>query len=125
MHRAKRLAPRECGWKHGDSGYSADKKHVHKKPRIDLTPTGLLMEGAYTTLPRLFAPSPGILSVTAMFRQLLRPTSRNCDEKAAIYTKRMLMPGSKLELVTWLKVPAESVLVGWPKHEIRYDFDSG
>jgi len=23
MHRAKRIAPRECGWKHGDSGYSA------------------------------------------------------------------------------------------------------
>ena len=23
MHRAKRIAPRECGWKHGDSGHSA------------------------------------------------------------------------------------------------------
>jgi hypothetical protein len=23
MHRAKRFAPRECEWKHGDSGYSA------------------------------------------------------------------------------------------------------
>jgi len=51
MHRAKQIAPRECGWKHGDSGYSAEKKHVHKKPRIDLTPTGLLMEGDYTFQP--------------------------------------------------------------------------
>ena len=26
MHRAKRIAPRECGWKHGDSGHSAGRK---------------------------------------------------------------------------------------------------
>ena len=26
LHRAKRFAPRECEWKHGDSGYSAEEK---------------------------------------------------------------------------------------------------
>src|SRR6202008_440530 len=32
MHRAKRIAPRECGWKHGDGGHSAGEKHLsHKK----------------------------------------------------------------------------------------------
>jgi hypothetical protein len=30
-------------------------KHVHKKPRIDLTPTGLLMEGHSASLRFLFA----------------------------------------------------------------------
>ena len=51
------LLPRECGWKHGDSGYSAgEKTFVHKKQqRIDLTPTGLLMEGVSATLRLLFA----------------------------------------------------------------------
>jgi hypothetical protein len=28
MHRAKRFAPRECGWKHGDSGHSAGEKNL-------------------------------------------------------------------------------------------------
>ena len=52
MHRAKRIAPRECGWKHGDSGYSAGKNFCQRnksrtqyEPTIPLTPTGLLMEG--------------------------------------------------------------------------------
>jgi hypothetical protein len=31
MHRAKRIAPRECGWKHGDSGYSAREKPCRTK----------------------------------------------------------------------------------------------
>src|SRR5215468_1910076 len=45
MHRAKPIAPRECGWKHGDSGYSAGETLVSQKPKpIDLTTTGLLME---------------------------------------------------------------------------------
>ena len=50
MHRAKQIAPRECGWKHGDSGYSAEEENVPIKNRqkITLTPTGLLMEGVYT-----------------------------------------------------------------------------
>jgi hypothetical protein len=26
VHRAKQIAPRECGWKHGDSGHSAGEK---------------------------------------------------------------------------------------------------
>jgi hypothetical protein len=34
---------------------SADKKHVHKKPRIDLTPTGLLMEDVLTSVRFSFA----------------------------------------------------------------------
>jgi hypothetical protein len=31
------------------------KKHVYEKPRFDLTPTGLLMEGDYTSLRCFFA----------------------------------------------------------------------
>src|SRR5580765_1702237 len=54
MHRAKRIAPRECGWKHGDSGERATKKKLRKQheSRIPLTPTGLLMEGLYDDNPR-------------------------------------------------------------------------
>ena len=52
MHRAKQIAPRECGWKHGDSGHSAGEENVlQKQTKIDLTPTGLLMEGDYTQNP--------------------------------------------------------------------------
>jgi len=60
MHRAKRFAPRECGWKHGDSGYSVgeqlcQRKHRnHYEYRILLTPTGLLMEGHFTQIPTAF-----------------------------------------------------------------------
>jgi len=54
VHRAKRIAPRECGWKHGDSGHSAGDKNLvqQSQRRIDLTPTGLLMEGHCTQVPR-------------------------------------------------------------------------
>ena len=53
MHRAKPIAPRECEWKHGDSGDSAGEKNLFNetKSRIDLTPTGLLMEGDFTQNP--------------------------------------------------------------------------
>src|SRR5215470_17249295 len=41
------IAPRECGWKHGDSGYSVGKElcqrkepRTHYESRIPLTPTG-------------------------------------------------------------------------------------
>src|SRR5579859_6854789 len=56
MHRANRFAPRECGWKHGDSGYSAGDKNLvqHSPTRIDLTPTGLLMEGHFTQISTAF-----------------------------------------------------------------------
>jgi hypothetical protein len=40
------------------------KKHVHKKPRIDLTPTGLLMEAF-----ALKTPAQGILSEMGILRQ--------------------------------------------------------
>jgi len=39
-----------------------------KNKRIDLTPTGLLMEGDFTSLRRLFALSPRILSVIGIYR---------------------------------------------------------
>jgi hypothetical protein len=57
MHRAKRIAPRECGWKHGDSGQLGGEKNLvqRSQTRIILTPTGLLMEGHSTSLRRLFA----------------------------------------------------------------------
>src|SRR5271169_5501912 len=39
MHRAKRIAPRECGWKHGDSGHSAGREKPcptkKRKNRLD------------------------------------------------------------------------------------------
>ena len=35
MHRAKRIAPRECGWKHGDSGDSAGEKTVINKNQAE------------------------------------------------------------------------------------------
>ena len=46
LHRAK-IAPRECEWKHGDSGHSAG-ENLGLRKKIHLTPTGLLMEGDYT-----------------------------------------------------------------------------
>jgi hypothetical protein len=54
MHRAKRIAPRECAWKHGDSGQWVKKKKLREQheTRIPLTPTGLLMEGDSTPNPR-------------------------------------------------------------------------
>jgi hypothetical protein len=52
MHRAKQIAPRECGWKHGDSGERPKEKPGEQNEiRIYLTPTGLLMEGDYTQNP--------------------------------------------------------------------------
>src|SRR5215472_7831964 len=54
------IAPRKCGWKHGDSGYSAGQELCrkepknHYEPRIPLTPTGLLMEAHYTHHPAPF-----------------------------------------------------------------------
>jgi len=37
MHRAKRIAPRECGWKHGDSGrLGGEKKACPKKKEKNL-----------------------------------------------------------------------------------------
>ncbi len=52
-HLAHEFAPRECGWKHGDSGEWARKKKLREQheTRIPLTPTGLLMEGDYTQNP--------------------------------------------------------------------------
>jgi hypothetical protein len=41
----KTIAHEECGWKDGDSGeLGIERNFVQQKPRIDLTPTGLLME---------------------------------------------------------------------------------
>jgi hypothetical protein len=40
----------ECGWKGGGSGSSAERKNLvqrEKQKTIDLTPTGLLMEGDF------------------------------------------------------------------------------
>jgi hypothetical protein len=37
MHRAKRFAPRECGWKHGDSGERAEEKGLSNKMKQELT----------------------------------------------------------------------------------------
>ena len=42
--------------------------------------------------------------------------SWNPNQQAARYTERMFMPRSELVLVARLKIPAESVPSGWPKH---------
>src|SRR5258708_38180924 len=56
LHRAK-IAPRECGWKDGDSGNSGrEEDHVKQKTtRTYLTPIGLLMEGDSASLRISFA----------------------------------------------------------------------
>src|SRR5580698_11390632 len=63
MHRAIRIAPRECGWKHGDSGHSAGETNFvqRKNETTHLTPTGLLMEGHSAH------PCRGIVSEMAFF----------------------------------------------------------
>src|SRR5215472_2380140 len=68
------IAPRECGWKHGDSGYSAGQElcrkepRIHYEPRIPLTPTGLLME-AHFTFNLVHAICRPVAGVTAIFHQ--------------------------------------------------------
>jgi len=49
-NRANESLSKECGWKGGDSGGSdRNKERDNQRPkRIDLTPTGLLMEGHFT-----------------------------------------------------------------------------
>jgi hypothetical protein len=60
------IAPRECGWKHGDSGERLKEKPGEQNEiRIYLTPTGLLMEGDLTQNP-----CRGILSAIRIYRQL-------------------------------------------------------
>ena len=74
MHRAKRIAPRECEWKHGDSGHSAGEKTFVQpsQTRIDLTPAGLLMEGRYTQNPRAWARCViDSITMSAMYAQPL------------------------------------------------------
>jgi hypothetical protein len=44
---------------------------------------------------------------------------RNGDQKTAADAKRVFMTGAKFVLVAWFEIPAESMLFGWPKHEVR------
>jgi hypothetical protein len=37
MHRAKPIAPQECGWKHGDSGHSAGEKTLFNEATEEST----------------------------------------------------------------------------------------
>ena len=43
---------------------------------------------------------------------------RNGDKKTAADAKRVFMTGAKFVLVAWFEIPAESMLFGWPKHEV-------
>src|SRR5579864_1297095 len=47
---------------------------------------------------------------------------RNGDQKTAADTKRVFMTRAKFVLVAWFEIPAESMLFGWPKHEVRGNF---
>jgi hypothetical protein len=51
MHRATRSLLESADGSMATVATRRQKKHVHEKPRIDLTPTGLLMEGDYTQNP--------------------------------------------------------------------------
>lgn len=44
---------------------------------------------------------------------------RNGDQKTAADAKRVFMTRAKFVLVAWFEIPAESMLFGWPKHEVR------
>ena len=57
LHRAKRIAPRNADGSMATVATRREKNDVPRsKNRIDLTPTGLLMEGVYTKNP---GPGPG------------------------------------------------------------------
>ena len=75
LHRAK-IAPRECEWKHGDSGHSAG-ENLGLRKKIHLTPTGLLMEGDYTQNARARNVTRGSFGEIAIFQQLLGFLSRH------------------------------------------------
>ena len=66
-----KLKELECGWKHGDSGHSAGRTNVvsRNEKRIDLTPTGLLMEGDSASVRFLFAFFVVSMSEIEIFRQ--------------------------------------------------------
>jgi hypothetical protein len=49
---------------------------------------------------------------------------RNGDQKTAADTKRVFMTRAKFVLVDWFEIPAESMLFGWPKHEVRGNFSA-
>jgi hypothetical protein len=52
MHRANESLLESADGSMATVATRPTKKYVHKKPRIDLTPTGLLMEGHYTSEPQ-------------------------------------------------------------------------
>src|SRR5271169_1911933 len=84
MHRAKRIAPRECGWKHGDNGHSAGETNFVQpsQRRIYLTPTGLLMEGHYTQNPHYHR-------IAATWEKILHPTG----PPPALYSRFRVLHG--------------------------------
>lgn len=54
-----------------------------------------------------------------------RAPASDPDQQAAAYTDRLLVPSSKAVVVSWFEKPAEFVLPGGPKHEVRHHFDAG
>ena len=50
------------------------------------------------------------------------PKLRNRDQQTAADTKRVFMTRAKFVLVAWFEIPAEPMLFGWPKHEVRGNF---
>jgi hypothetical protein len=49
---------------------------------------------------------------------------RNGDQETAADTKRVFMTRAKFVLVAWFEIPTESMLFGWPKHEVRGYFSA-
>src|ERR1700740_1870125 len=50
--------------------------------------------------------------------------SGNRNQKTAADTQRVFMTRTKFVLVAWFEIPAESMLFGWPTHEVRGNFSA-
>jgi len=107
-------------------------KHGRSGSIINVTSGGALV-------PQVFAPiysacKAALHSYTLTLKHALNPTQqfshgvlklRNGDQKTAADTKRVFMTRAKFVLVAWFEIPAESMLFGWPKHEVRGNFSAG
>jgi hypothetical protein len=83
MHRAKPIAPRECGWKHGDSGHSAgETKPCSTKPMKNRLDPDLPSHGrrlhSLRTIPKVNECNGDVTTVTRDFELWLFPYVPSC-----------------------------------------------
>ena len=91
------VATTKCGWTHGESVQHGT---------TELKPTQ----------------QPSSLPTQQFSHSVLK--LRNGDQKTAADTKRVFMTRAKFVLVAWFEIPAESMLFGWPKHEVWGNFSA-